>query len=474
MGAIQGTTLSGAATSIAEHAVHSLRERVRGKLVQPGDPDYDESRTIWNRTVDRKPALIVRCAAASDALEALRFATEHGLLLAVRGGGHHVAGNCLCQGGVVIDFGAMRGVEIDRATRRARVEPGALLSDLDTGAQQFGLVTPLGINSTTGVAGLTLGGGFGWLSRKLGLTIDNLISVEVITAGGERLTASKDQNADLFWGIRGGGGNFGVVTSFELQLHALGPNLLSGLIVHPFAGARELLQNYQRIASALPDEAAAWVVVRKAPPLPFLPAEVHGKEVVVFAVLYAGDIEQGKQALAPLLGLGKPIATAVAPQPYAAWQTAFDPLLGPGMRNYWKSHDLEHLSDGLIDRLLEHVGRLPTPHCEVILAQLGGAIARVPSDATAYTHRNARWVMNVHTRWEQAGDDERCIAWARRAFQDMAPFATGGVYVNFMAADETARVRDAYGSNYERLVSLKKKYDPGNLFRLNQNVPPGG
>jgi FAD/FMN-containing dehydrogenase len=405
-------------------------------------------------------------------MRAVRFAREHGLLLAVRGGGHNIAGNAVCEGGLLIDLSPMRSVWVDPARRIARVEPGATLGEFDKEAQSFGLATPLGINSTTGVAGLTLGGGFGWLSRKFGLAADNLISADVVTADGKLVQANATENSDLFWALRGGGGNFGVVSSFEFRLHPVGPTILSGLIVHPFAQAKELLASYRQFASNAPDDLTVWVVLRKAPPLPFLPAEVHGKQILVFAACYAGAEADGKRALEPLRALGKPIADVIGLQPFAAWQTAFDPLLTPGAYNYWKSHNFMDLSDGLLDCLVSYAASLPTADCEIFIGQLGGATNRVAVDATAYPHRNANFVMNVHTRWRERADEQRSIDWARKLFAETAPQATGGVYVNFMPEDETDRVSSAYGTNYARLKALKSKYDPGNLFRLNQNVQP--
>jgi FAD/FMN-containing dehydrogenase len=468
----EGRDVGRGAGASPREAVQALRGTLRGEACFPGDPGYDAARTIWNAMIDRRPAAVIRAAGAADVRRAVRLASEHGLLLAVRGGGHNIAGNAVCDGGLLLDLTPMRSVRIDPAARTARVEPGATLGDFDREAQAFGLATPLGINSTTGVAGLTLGGGFGWLSRKHGLTVDNLLSADVVTAEGELLHASERENPDLFWAVRGGGGNFGVVTSFEYRLHPVGPEVLAGLVVHPAAGARELLDGYRRLAAQAPDELSAWVVLRKAPPLPFLAPEVHGTEVLLFAVCWSGDLEAGRRALAPLRGLGSPHADVIAPVPYVAWQAAFDPLLAPGSRNYWKSHDLTALPDGAIDVLLDHAGRLPTPECEVFIVHLGAAVNRVPVDATAYPHRDVEFVLNVHTRWSEPADDARCVAWARRLFDALAPHATGGVYVNFMPEDEAQRVHGAYGPNYSRLAQLKAKYDPGNLFRLNQNVPP--
>jgi FAD/FMN-containing dehydrogenase len=469
---IRLASLQGGAIALGSDTIAALRQTLRGNLCLAREEGYDEARTIWNAMINRHPGVVVRCRGAADIVRAVRFAREHGLLLAVRGGGHNIAGNAVCEGGLLIDLSLMRSVRVNPARRTARVEPGATLGEFDKEAQAFGLATPLGINSTTGVAGLTLGGGFGWLSRKFGLAADNLISVDVVTAEGELVQASATENSDLFWALRGGGGNFGVVSSFEFRLHPVGPMVLSGLIVHPFARAKELLAGYRQAASKAPDELTVWVVLRQAPPLPFLPTEVHGKEILVFAVCYAGDEADGKRELEPLRALGEPIADVIGMQPYAAWQTAFDPLLTPGAYNYWKSHNFVELSDGLLDTLAGHAARLPTAECEIFIGQLGGTTSRVAVDATAYPHRNANFVMNVHTRWREPGDERRSIEWARQLFAETAPHATGGVYVNFMPEDEIDRVSSAYGANYARLAALKAKYDPGNLFRLNQNVQP--
>jgi FAD/FMN-containing dehydrogenase len=472
MADIRLASLAGGTTTLGAEQVEALRGGLRGTLHLPGDAGYDSARSIWNAMIDRRPGVIVGCAGTADAIRAVNFAREHELLVAVRGGGHNIAGNALCDGGLVIDLSSMRSVRIDPVGRTARVEPGCPLADFDKEAQAFALATPLGINSTTGVAGLTLGGGFGWISRKHGLTVDNLLSADVVTADGRLVHTSAATNPDLFWAIRGGGGNFGVVTSFEFRLHPVGPEVLSGLVVHPFAKAAELLRGYRDLAAAMPDELTVWVVLRKAPPLPFLPESVHGTEVLVFAVCYAGDMKEGEHALAPLRSLGQPIADVVGPHPFVGWQAAFDPLLTPGARNYWKSHNFMELSDGLLDLLVDFVGRLPTPECEIFIGQMGGATSRVDDATTAYPHRAARYVMNVHTRWRDPAEDGPCVAWARDLFNKTAAHATGGVYVNFMPEDETNRITGAFGASYDRLAALKKKYDPGNLFRMNMNIRP--
>ncbi len=468
----KGGSTKGHAKGLPAAEVDDLRSRFRGTVIAPGDGAYDDARKIWNAMIDRKPALIARCAGSADVVQAVHFARERKIPLAIRGGGHNIAGNALCDAGLVIDLSALKSVHVDPQKRRAVVGPGATLGDLDHETQSFGLAVPVGINSTTGVAGLVLGGGFGWLSRKHGLTCDNLVAADLVTAKGDRIRVGEEENSDLLWGLRGGGGNFGVVTSFEFHLHPAGRQVLSGLIVYPYDQSRAVLRAYREFTEAAPDELTVWVVMRKAPPLPFLPAAVHGKEIVALALCYVGDPEKGQQAIAPLRGFAKPVGEHVGAQPLTAWQQAFDPLLTPGARNYWKSHNFKALSDGVIDQLIQYAGKLPSPHCEVFVGQLGGQVNRVAKDATAYAHRDVSFVLNVHGRWLEARDDEKCISWARALFNATTPYATGGVYVNFLTGEETDRIRGAYGPNYDRMVQLKRKYDPTNLFSLNQNIKP--
>jgi FAD/FMN-containing dehydrogenase len=466
------TRSSGATAELSSSAFEAFATGLRGQLLSAGMPGYDEARTIWNAMIDRRPALIARCAEPGDVARAVRFARENDMVISIRGGGHNIAGSALCDGGLTIDLSGMRTVRVDRSARTARVQPGATLAEVDRATQAAGLATPLGVNSTTGVAGLTVGGGFGWLSRRFGLTIDNLLSAEVVTAAGETVRASESENPDLFWAIRGGGGNFGVVTEFEFRLHPVGPEVLAGLVVHPLDAAPDVLGFHQEFMPGTPDELVAWFVMRKAPPLPFLPPEWHGKEILALAVCWAGDIAEGERVAAPLRAFGRPIADVVGPTPYTAWQMVLDPLLAPGMRNYWKTHDFREVSPGLVKAMVDHARRIPDPQTEIAGAQLGGAVSRVPFEATAYTHRDAQYVVNVHGRWADPAKDADCIAWARSLYQAAAPFATGGAYVNFLTQDEGDRIQATYGANYERLVELKNRFDPTNVFRVNQNIRP--
>jgi len=464
--------LDGKTEMLGQDIVDAFAQQLRGQLLREGDKGYDEARQIWNAMIDRRPALIARCVEGADVIQSVQFAKKTNLLVAVRGGGHNIAGNAVCDGGLMIDLSPMKSVRVNPDTRRAFVEPGATLGEFDQAAQAFGLATPLGINSTTGVAGLTLGGGFGWLSRKYGMSIDNLISADVVTADGKLLRASADQNPDLFWAIRGGGGNYGVVTSFEFELHSVGPEIYGGLVVYPADQAKSLLTQYRQFVETMPEELNVWVVLRKAPPLPFLPQEVHGRDVVVFPFCYAGDAGKGQGLLDPLRGFGKAYGEHSGPMPFAAWQQAFDPLLTSGARNYWKSHNFTELNDGAIDSVIEYARKLPSPQCEIFIGLLGGQTTRVAPDAMAYSSRDTKFVLNVHGRWETPSEDQRVITWAKDFFNASAPYATGSVYVNFLTQEETDRVGAAYGSNYKRMVELKKKYDPTNLFRLNQNIKP--
>jgi FAD/FMN-containing dehydrogenase len=452
--------------------IETLKTGMSGPVILPDEPGYDAARRIWNAMIDKHPAIIARCSGVADVMHAVRVARDEGLLVSVRGGGHNIAGSALCDQGLTIDLSGMRSVHIDPEARRAYVEPGATLADLDHEAQAFGLATPVGINSTTGIAGLTLGGGFGWLTRKYGLTVDNLLAAEVVTADGKRIRASAEEHPDLFWAIRGGGGNFGIVTQFVFAPHEVGPTVLCGLVVYPFEQAESVLTRYRAYVETIPDELCVWAVLRKAPPLPFLPDAVHGREVVIFAFMHSGDIDEGQRLVEPIHHFGDPIGEHVGPAPYSAWQQGFDPLLTPGARNYWKSHNFDALSDEVIATVISYAGKLPSPQCEIFIALLGGEANRVASDATAYAHRDVKFVMNVHGRWDSAAEDDDCVSWSREFFEAARPYASGGVYVNFMSADEIDRVAAAYGANYERLARIKQRYDPDNLFRMNQNIRP--
>ncbi len=456
-----------------EAIMEPFETSLRGELLRPESDGYEEARGLWNGMIDRKPALIARCTGVADVIEAVNFARENGLTAAVRGGGHNVAGLASVDDGIMIDLSLMRAVHVDPEARTARVQGGATWGEVDHETQAFGLATPSGIVSTTGVAGLTLGGGFGWLARLYGLAADNLLSADVVTAEGELVKASEDENADLFWAIRGGGGNFGIVTSFEFTLHEVGPEVLFGPTVYWLEDAPEVLHRYREFAREAPDECCVYVDSLMAPPLPFLPEEAHGTKVVFVVQFYAGEVEEGEEILRPLREFGDPIADAVAPSPYAAAQSIFDPLIPKGARYYWKSHNLTGLADEIIDTLVESATKLPTPKSDILIHQLGGVINDRAPDATAYPHRNIEFVVTLGGLSEEPAQDERCIAWARESHAALAEHVSAGVYVNFLSHDEgEERLRSAYGDNAERLRKIKARYDPDNFFRRNHNIEP--
>jgi FAD/FMN-containing dehydrogenase len=451
-----------------------LRSSLRGPVLGPGDEGYDAARSIWNGAIDRRPAFIARCTGVADVVAAVRFARERDLLVGVRSGGHGVGGHALCDGGLVIDLSPMKGIRVDPATRTARAEAGVLWGELDRETQLFGLATVGGIVTHTGIAGLTIGGGIGWLMRKHGATVDNLLSADVVTAQGEVITASEDENPDLFWAIRGGGGNFGIITSFEYRLHPVGPLVLAGPMFHLLEEAPEALRFYRDFIAAAPDELTTIFELSVAPPALFLPEEVHGKQVVMVGACYAGSPEDGAEVVRPLKQFGRPVADLLEPKPYTALQSMFDPMVPHGWHRYWKSVELPPLTDAAIDTLVEHAPAVTSPKSYCIVFQLGGALARVAEDDTAFSQRAAAHNVNINAVWtEEDPDVGRHVAWARDFFDAMQPHAGGRVYVNFLGEEGGDRVRQAYGARtYERLVELKRAYDPTNLFRLNQNIEP--
>ncbi len=458
--------------AFSEADVSDLKANLRGEVVLPQDASYDQVRKIWNGMIDRRPLAIVRAFGASDVMKAVKFARQHQLPLSVRGGGHNVAGNAVCDNGLMIDLSRMRSIRVEPKKSRVRVEPGLTWGEFDRETQTFGLATTGGLVSTTGVAGFTLGGGVGWLVRKYGLAADNLTSVDVVTADGELLTASTTGNSDLFWGVRGGGGNFGVVTSFELQLHPVGPIVLGGLLAHHARDGRELLRFYREFIKDTPNELTTLAVYLTAPPAPFLPTEVHGKHLMAIALCYAGKIEEGEKLLDPLRKFGKPVVDHIQPMPYTVLQSMFDQSAPPGVQNYWKSSYINGLTDTAIDTLLECGAKITSPMSAIHIHQLGGAITSIAEDATAFSHRNAPFIVNLVSTWQDPRENQKHIAWTRNSFAAIEPFAMGA-YVNFMGEEGDERVVAAYGEKkFKQLASLKKKYDPTNLFRLNQNIKP--
>ena len=444
-----------------------------GPVLTSSDAAFDEARKIWNGAIDRKPAMIAQCSEAADVVAALRYARQHDLLVSVRGGGHGVAGHAMNDGGIVIDLSLLRGVRFDPVSRTALAEPGVLWGDFDQATQAAGLATTGGIVTHTGIAGLTLGGGIGWLMRAFGTTADNLIAANLITADGSLVRASDQDDPELLWGLRGGGGNFGIVTSFRYRLHEVGPTVLAGPVVWPMEDAPEVMRFYRDFCSTAPDLLTTISQYRTLPAFPVFPAEFHGRKVLQIGAVWAGDLADGQRALAPLRGFGRPLFDLVAPKPYVANQGANDKAVPHGWHYYWKSLDLPDLGDVTIDIITEHALRMRSPRSYCILFQLGGAVARVGEDETAYSHRAAAFSININGVWlpdENRGDNES--AWVRGLYAALEPYQFG-VYVNFLMDEGPERVKQAYGeAKYRRLVALKDRLDPQNVFRMNQNIAP--
>jgi FAD binding domain/Berberine and berberine like len=455
-----------------EAAVDELKSAFRGELIRPGDASYDEHRKVWNGSIDRRPALIARCAGVADVIAAVRFARRAQLPVAVRSGGHSFPGLSVADNAIVIDLRQMRGIRVDPEARTARVQAGALWEDVDHETQAFGLAMTGGIVTHTGVAGLTLGGGIGWLQRKLGLTIDHLLRVDVVTAQGELVRASEQENDDLFWGVRGGGGNFGIVTEFEFRLHSVGPTVVAGPVFWPISESPKVLRFYRDWIAEGPDELMTLVMHRKAPPLPFVPAELHGKLIVGVACCYSGPVEEGEKVVRPLKELGSPVVDACVPKPYVTHQAMLNPSFPHDWWYYVRSCDVAELTDDVIDITVEHSMQIQSPDTSFPIWQLGGAVSRVDDDATAFNNRHAGHAFNIVgvTRTQQGFDEER--EWARSFWSALEPHQTS-VYVNFLMEEGEERIREAYGpEKYDRLKALKRKYDPDNFFRINQNIPP--
>ncbi|MDX6513136.1 MAG: hypothetical protein QOE36_2640 [Gaiellaceae bacterium] len=459
---------------MSDATVRELREAVRGQAFAPGDEGYADACRVWNGMHDeRQPALIVSCSGKSDVVAAIRFARDEGLSIAIRGGGHNVAGNATCDGGLVIDLSGMKRIEVDAEQRLARVEGGALWGEVDAATQPFGLATTGGLVSSTGVAGFTLGGGIGWLMRKHGLACDNLIGAEVVTADGQTVIADEDQNSELLWGLRGGGGNFGVVTGFTFRLHPLGPMVLGGMVAHPLERAGEVLRFWREWAAGASDDVCTLAAIVYAPPEPFVPEEVQGTPIIAIAAFHTDADGRGADALRELREYGPPAIDVIGPMPYTALQQMFDGGAPRGSRNYWRSAYLADLNDGAIDAILANAAGLPVPLGQIHIHQMGGAAGRVPAGATAFAHRDAAFVLNLIGMWLEPGGDEQNIAWVREISADVEPHTTGAPYVNFLGDEGADRVRAAYGDDaYTRLQTLKRQFDPANTFRLNQNVVP--
>ena len=458
---------------LGEPTLAEFEQGLTGRLIRPEDDGYDEARSIWNGAHDARPAMIVRCAGVADVMRAVDFARSEDLIVAVRGGGHSIPGFSTVDGGIVIDLSAMKAVHVDPARRTAVAQGGATWADFDHETQAFGLAVTGGLVSSTGIAGFTLGGGIGWLMRKCGLTCDNLIGADVVTADGRLVHTSEDENQDLLWGLRGGGGNFGIATSLEYKLHPIGPNILAGPIFFPGDRAEEVLRFYRDWVRELPDETTTFVSLATAPPAPFLPEYAHGKPGVVVVAVHAGDPDEGRRIVQPLKDLGDPVADLIDVIPYTVMQSLLDALWERGAHNYFRSAYVDEVNDAAIDALVERHAAVQSPHSEIHLHHFGGAVARVGEDDTAFGNRSAQYVLNVIARTPSADGFERNVAWARDTAEALAPVSRDGAYVNFMGDAGDARLRASYGdAKYERLRALKRRYDPTNLFRLNQNITP--
>lgn len=457
------TDATGAEAAINEARIESLRQNLHGQLVLPGDPDYDATRRVWNAVIDKRPALIVRCAGVADVMDAVRFAREFDLLVSVRSGGHNIAGKSVCDNGLMIDLSLMQGVHVDPVRQVARVEGGARLARLDRETQAFGLATTSGVVTHTGVGGLTLGGGVGRLARKYGLACDNLISVDVVTADGRFLTASPTENEDLFWGLRGGGGNFGIATSFEFQLHSIGTEVLRAGATHSMDNAKEALQFFREYAINAPDEVTTGAA--------FLTAD-DGTPMLSLSACHIAPLEHAERVLDPLASFGSPISADIETLPYMRMQAFADEVFPYGQNYYWKTHFIKELPDDAIDTLLCCFAAVPGPNSLLLFQQYGGAVRRVAPTETAFSHRDVEFDFVPAAIWREPTDAGANIEWVRDTWKAMQPFSTGGEYINNLGDESEERVRAAVGANYERLVALKNKYDPTNLFQLNANIKP--
>jgi FAD/FMN-containing dehydrogenase len=473
---VEMRTLDGGTTTLAPEAVDAFRAAFRGPLLFPSDAGYDEARSLWNAMIDRRPALIACATGTADVVAAVRFAREHGVLSSVKGGGHNIAGLAVCDGGLMIDCSRMKGVWVDAAARTARAQAGCTLGDLDRETQLHGLAAPAGFVSTTGIAGLTVGGGFGYLSRQHGWTCDNLVSVEVVTADAEVVRAGPGEREDLFWCLRGGGGNFGIVTSFEYRLYPVGPEIVGGAVVWRGADAPDVLDFFRELAApGSPRELTCVAVLRIAPPAPWLPKSIHGQPIVAIFACHSGDPRDGERLAAPIKEFGSPVADILVRRPFVQMQSLLDATQPKGRRYYWKSEYLPVVEPDLCERIVEHAARIPSPHGAIILFQIGGALNELPADHSPAGNRDATCVLNITASWEDAADDAANVGWTREAWESMRPFSTGGAYLNFMTEDEGAeRVEAAYGkATLAKLAALKQAYDPANLFRHTKALGSG-
>ncbi len=473
MTVIQAQSLDGGKIDLSQETVDQLRGAMEGPLLLPHDPGYDEARAIWNAMIDRRPALICRCIGTSDVIRAVNFARENKLALCMRSGGHNIAGLAVADGALMIDQTLRRGVWVDREAGLAHAQGGCLLGDVDQETQLHGLAATLGFVSRTGIAGLTLGGGFGYLSRRFGWTSDTVESMEVVTADGKLVRASESENADLFWGLRGGGGNFGVVTSIAYRLNPVGPEIFGGAIAWHGDRADKVLELFAELTAAAPPEVTYVAGLRKAPPAPWIAKEAHGKSVALIFVCDTGPIAEAEQRARRLKSFGSPVGDVLQRRPYCSQQALLDATQPSGRRYYWKSEYLPEHDPEMFPVVIEQANRIASPHSAILLFSLGGAVGQHPTEHSPVGNRDAKYVVNVAGSWDSPDDDETHIGWARSSWEKLRRFSTGGTYLNFLTEEEAgARLQDAWGDNYARLIEIKSKWDPGNLFRMNKNIQP--
>jgi FAD/FMN-containing dehydrogenase len=454
-------------------ALEEFNGDLHGELLLPDAPTYDEARSIWNAMIDRRPALIARCRGVADVLTSLNFARAQSLALSIKGGGHNISGLAVCDGGLMLDMSLMRGVWVNPTARTAQAQAGCLLGDVDGETQVHGLAAVLGFVSKTGIAGLTLGGGFGYLTRRFGWTSDNVISIEVVTADGRVVRANDDEHSDLFWALRGGGGNFGVVTGFEYKLYPVGPEVMAGAIAWRAEHADGVMEMFRSLAVGAPPELVCVAALRIAPPAPWLPEEVHGEPIIALFVCHTGPVNEGEKLVAPIKSFGSPVGDIIQQRPYISQQSLLDATQPKGRRYYWKSEYLPNLEPEMLAKTIRYAKEIVSPHSAILLFPLDGALNELPEEHSPVGNRDAAWVLNIAASWENAGDDTTNIEWAREAWRDLRQYSTGGTYVNFLTEEEgDERIRAALGKNYERLVEVKTKWDPFNLFRINKNIKP--
>jgi len=466
-------TAAGSEIALEKKQLDDFKAQLRGGVLSPGEPEYDEARSVWNAAIDRRPAMIVRCLGTQDVIATVKFAREHRVSLSIKGGGHNIAGLAVRDGAIMLDMSLARGVWVDPSAHVARAQAGCLLGDVDRETQLHGLAAPLGFVSNTGIAGLTLGGGFGYLTRRFGWTCDSVRSMDVVTADARIVRASEAENSDLYWALRGGGGNFGVVTSFEYELHAVGPEILGGAIAWAAEHTPRVLEQFRKLMSSAPPELTCVAVLRKAPPAPWLAPAIHGKDMVAVFVCYSGPIEEGQRLIAPLKALGATAGDVVQRRTYVSQQSLLDATQPKGRRYYWKSEYLPGHSPELLAAAAEHAARSVSPHSAIIVFPMDGPLNRLPPDHSAVGNRDARSLVNITASWDRLADDAANVEWARAAWRDLRRFSTGGTYVNMLTDEEgDERIRAAYGTNYERLAKVKASWDPDNVFHVNKNVRP--